>query len=106
MLTSDLILTRMYKGEVRPRYVETEDPDLLALAEQLIDVFDTNEGCPRHELEQELKDLVGTGTGKQIGSGVRLSYRIQLPDSAGGHVLDPRLAGFGSGHDLGLHCNA
>lgn len=62
MLTSDLILTRMYKGEVRPRYVDTADPDLLALAEQLIDTFNTNEGCPRYELEQELKDLVGTGT--------------------------------------------
>ncbi len=33
-------------------------------------------------------DLVGTGTGTQSGSGVRLSYRIQLPESAGGHVLD------------------
>ena len=33
-------------------------------------------------------DLVGQGTGVQSGSGVRLSYRIRLPESAGGHVLD------------------
>ena len=33
-------------------------------------------------------DLVGTGRGVQKGSGVRLSYRIRLPESAGGHVLD------------------
>ena len=33
-------------------------------------------------------DLVGTGGGKQVGSGVKLAYRIKLPDSAGGHVLD------------------
>ena len=33
-------------------------------------------------------DLVGTGTGRQSGSGVRLAYRIKLPESAGGHVLD------------------
>ena len=39
-------------------------------------------------IEASADDLVGKGTGKQIGSGVRLSYRIQLPDSAGGHVLD------------------
>lgn len=36
----------------------------------------------------EADDLVGTGTGVQNGSGVRLSYRIRLPESAGGHVLD------------------
>ena len=33
-------------------------------------------------------DLVGTGKGRQAGSGVRLAYRIRLPESAGGHVLD------------------
>jgi predicted nuclease of restriction endonuclease-like RecB superfamily len=62
MLTSDLVLTRMYKGEVRPRYVDTKDPEFHALAEQLVEVFGAKEGHPRHELEQELKDLVGTGT--------------------------------------------
>ena len=62
MLTSDLILTRMYKGEVRPRYVDANDPDLLALAGQLIEVFDAHEGCARHDLDRELKDLLGTGT--------------------------------------------
>ena len=36
----------------------------------------------------EADDLVGPGRGKQMGSGVKLSYRIQLPESAGGHVLD------------------
>ena len=33
-------------------------------------------------------DLVGQGTGIQSGSGVRLTYRIRLPESAGGHELD------------------
>lgn len=33
-------------------------------------------------------DVVGTGTGTQMGSAVQLNYRIRLPDSAGGHVLD------------------
>lgn len=36
----------------------------------------------------EADDLVGRGQGVQSGSGVRLSYRIRLPESAGGHVLD------------------
>ena len=33
-------------------------------------------------------DVVGEGTGWQRGSSVQLKYRIRLPESAGGHVLD------------------
>jgi hypothetical protein len=33
-------------------------------------------------------DVVGTGTGMQMGSAVQLQYRIQLPEESGGHVLD------------------
>ncbi|MEO9823359.1 MAG: DUF3833 family protein [Paracoccaceae bacterium] len=32
-------------------------------------------------------DLVGTGTGRQSGSSVKLEYNIRLTESAGGHVL-------------------
>lgn len=43
---------------------------------------------PDGRIQAEADDLVGTGQGRQSGSGVLLSYRIQLPESAGGHVLD------------------
>lgn len=33
-------------------------------------------------------DVVGEGTGRQSGPTVQLRYRIRLPESAGGHVLD------------------
>ncbi|MEP1519290.1 DUF3833 family protein [Ascidiaceihabitans sp.] len=33
-------------------------------------------------------DVVGEGMGVQLGASVQLKYRFQLPDSAGGHVLD------------------
>ena len=33
-------------------------------------------------------DVLGEGTGMQRGSAVELKYRIRLPESAGGHVLD------------------
>ncbi len=33
-------------------------------------------------------DIIGTATGQQSGATVRLSYRIRLPEDAGGHVLD------------------
>ncbi len=33
-------------------------------------------------------DIVGLAQGRQRGATVQLSYRIKLPDDAGGHVLD------------------
>jgi hypothetical protein len=39
-------------------------------------------------IKAEAPDLIGTGTGSQIGSAVQLKYRIKLPDESGGYVLD------------------
>lgn len=39
-------------------------------------------------IQAEADDLVGPGEGMQRGSAVQLKYRIKLPDSSGGHVLD------------------
>lgn len=39
-------------------------------------------------IRAEADDLEGVGSGTQSGSGVSLNYRIRLPESAGGHVLD------------------
>ena len=33
-------------------------------------------------------DIIGTAKGQQMGATVRLTYRIQLSEDAGGHVLD------------------
>lgn len=33
-------------------------------------------------------DIIGTAKGQQTGASVQMTYRIQLPDDAGGHVLD------------------
>ena len=43
---------------------------------------------PSGKIVAEAEDLVGAGSGQQAGSGVSLNYRIKLPESAGGHVLD------------------
>jgi hypothetical protein len=43
-----------------------------------------NDGAIRAEAD----DLVGTGRGQQSGPAAVLSYRIRLPESSGGHVLD------------------
>jgi len=36
----------------------------------------------------EAPDVVGIGEGRQMGSALRLNYRIRLPEDSGGHVLD------------------
>lgn len=43
-----------------------------------------NDGAIRAEAD----DLIGTGSGQQEGASVLLSYRIRLPESAGGWELD------------------
>ena len=42
-----------------------------------------NDGAIRAEAD----DLVGVGGGQQMGPTVQLTYRIRLPEDAGGHVL-------------------
>lgn len=39
-------------------------------------------------IKAEAPDVVGKGSGQQMGSGVVLNYRIRLPEDSGGHVLD------------------
>ena len=43
-----------------------------------------NDGTIRADAD----DLVGQGTGEQVGCAMRLNYRIRLAEEAGGHVLD------------------
>lgn len=43
---------------------------------------------PDGKVRAEADDLVGVGDGVQSGPGVKLEYRIRLPESSGGHVLD------------------
>ena len=38
-------------------------------------------------IKAKAPDVVGEGTGAQVGSAVRLNYNIQLTEDAGGHVL-------------------
>ncbi|MEL6990378.1 MAG: DUF3833 family protein [Pseudomonadota bacterium] len=38
-------------------------------------------------VKADADDLVGQGTGMQIGSALKLNYNIRLPEEAGGHVL-------------------
>jgi predicted nuclease of restriction endonuclease-like RecB superfamily len=52
----------VWKDEIRPDYIATDDAELLSLSETLIEAFERHVGKARHELETELKELLGTGT--------------------------------------------
>ncbi len=43
---------------------------------------------PDGQIEARADDVVGVGSGRQIGSAVLLKYRIKLPEASGGHELD------------------
>ena len=45
-------------------------------------------GVHKKDRPDRADDIIGAGKGTQLGSGVRLEYRIKLPEHAGGHVLD------------------
>ena len=40
------------------------------------------------KIKADADDLVGTGSGQQSGPSAQLTYRIRLPEEAGGHVLN------------------
>jgi predicted nuclease of restriction endonuclease-like RecB superfamily len=62
MLTADLAMSWQRGDQVKPRYLNTADPDWLATAAGLIDLFREHQNCPRAELEAALEDYVGTAT--------------------------------------------
>jgi len=62
VLTADLVQASVRRGEVRPKYIRTDDAENLELAAALIQIFESYVGKPRHELNSELEQLSGTGT--------------------------------------------
>ncbi len=86
-------------GRVSSRFVADMDVRWEGNKGTMTEVFHYDSGSVQHRewrltlgndgrIRAEADDLVGVGEGRQEGSAVMLSYRIKLPVSAGGHVLD------------------
>lgn len=86
-------------GRVTSRFTADFDASWDGNTGRMAEHFNYDSGTVQHrewhlsvddsgKITAKADDLVGDGTGTQSGSGVKLSYRIKLPDSAGGHVLD------------------
>ncbi len=59
MLTADLIQAYVRQKQIRPKYISTEEPDLLKLADLLISIYLQHKNKTRQQLNEALKDLIG-----------------------------------------------
>lgn len=86
-------------GRVSSRFVAEMEGKWEGNKGTMTEVFHYDSGAVQHRewrltlgndgrIKAEADDLVGPGEGRQQGGAVVLNYRIRLPESAGGHVLD------------------
>ncbi len=63
MLTKELVRYQIENGHIVPQFVEPTDAALLALAEQLIAVFEDSPGKPRNAVLAESKEVIDAAPG-------------------------------------------
>ena len=96
MLTADLALSWQRGDRVRPRYLDTEDPKYVRVAEDFVALFGGHEGRTRAELERSLSEYVGTGTDYKILRGMikLLTDRCEFETAAPVEPVEARRALF------------
>ncbi|EAU62971.1 DUF790 family protein, partial [Stigmatella aurantiaca] len=70
MLTRDLLLFRVREGKLRPSFIKREDPELLALATELVAEVERARGQTRDELEETLALRAGAFARPKIARGL------------------------------------
>jgi predicted nuclease of restriction endonuclease-like RecB superfamily len=70
MLTGNLVRVRYAKQRIVPYYIDDTDPNWLASAERLLDLFRGQEGRRRGELEEDLADAFGDEHGQLVYRGL------------------------------------
>src|SRR5437764_14932238 len=70
MLTGNLVRVRYAKQRIIPYYIDAADPDWLASAERLLDLFRGQEGRSRGALEDDLADAFGEEGGQLVYRGL------------------------------------
>ncbi len=66
MLTKDLLRYKIQNGQIHPQFVKPTDTKLLAIAEQLIAVFEESPDKPRATLLETSKHIIDSTTGPPI----------------------------------------
>ncbi len=70
MLTGNLVRVRYAKQRIVPYYIDADDPNWLAAAERLLELFRGREGRTRGELEEDLADAFGDEGGQLVYRGL------------------------------------
>jgi predicted nuclease of restriction endonuclease-like RecB superfamily len=70
MLTGNLVRVRYAKQRIVPYYIDDADPNWMASAERLLDLFRGQEGRTRGELEEDLADAFGDEGGQLVYRGL------------------------------------
>ncbi|RKU10392.1 hypothetical protein C6503_19975 [Candidatus Poribacteria bacterium] len=66
MLTKDLLQYKIQNGQIHPQFIEPTDSELLRIAEQLIDVFETSLNESRAVLLESSKHIIDSTPGAPI----------------------------------------
>ena len=66
MLTKDLLLYKIKSGEISPQFVNPADKQLLAVAEQLVTIFEDSINTPRAALLESSKQIIDSTPGAPI----------------------------------------
>src|SRR6516164_9649052 len=70
MLTGNLVRVRYARQRIVPYYIDAGDPNWLAAAERLLELFRGQEGRTRGELEDDLADAFGEEGGQLVYRGL------------------------------------
>lgn len=70
MLSGKLVRVRYSRNRIVPQYIDVTDPSWCAIAERLLELFRTLEGCSRDELEEEVRDAVGDNPTQLVHQGL------------------------------------
>lgn len=91
MLTRDLLLFRVRDGRLRPSFIRREDPELLALATELIAEVEGAKGQTRDDVEETLSLRAGAFSRPRVARGlVKLLLDRALFDEAAEGVAEAR----------------
>jgi len=91
VLTRDLLLFRVRDGRLRPSFIRREEPELLAIAQELIAELEGGKGQTRDELEEALSLRAGAFSRPRIAKGlVKLLLDRALFDEATEGVAETR----------------
>lgn len=86
-------------GRVSSRFVGRFNANWIGGAGQMTENFEYDSGSTQQRqwtlklandgtIKATAPDVIGEGTGRQVGSAVVLNYKIKLTEDAGGHVLN------------------